>query len=142
MPTTPAPGPIVAPANQRVEVFFGNLTKKRKDASGATVSTPRPYIATCRSSVQELLNLPIPTAAQSEYVKDGRTITLGGARMAKTVRVPHPTGAKTLKGGIQTLHIQVPTNATVKEIREFLKAGGKVKRFTIVGGRSYSVPTA
>lgn len=140
MPTKPAPGAKVEPENQRQQVFFGTLTKKRKDSSGATVNTPRAYIASCRKSVQDLLNLPIPTDAQLEYVSNGREITLGGARNGKTIRVPHPTGAKTPKGAIQTLSIQVPTNATVKEIRAFLKSGGKAEKFTIQGGRSYSVP--
>lgn len=134
-----APGAAIAPENERVQVFFGKLTKKVPKSGGGSVAKSLNFIATCRKAVADKLNLVIATPAQKENKDGEKAYEVTGATNGKTVIVPDPLGAKTPKGGRVSYSIQVPTNATKKEIEAFLKTGGKAKSFTIKGGRKRTI---
>ncbi|MBW4473261.1 MAG: hypothetical protein KME45_23235 [Stenomitos rutilans HA7619-LM2] len=141
MPQDKAPGAEVAPNNKRVQVFFGKFPKKVAKPEGGSVLKNVNLIATCRAAVAEALNLKTPVAGTDDVNgdEDGKKTNVFGSKNGKTIIVTDPLLQKTPKKGIRTYSVQVPTNATVPEIKQFLKTGGKAKTFKIKGGRSYTV---
>lgn len=126
----------VVSRGEKGQYFLGNVTRKIKVAGNAKTIT-QPVIVKTFEKVAALLNLKEATAEQTVRADGDKEVNYYGSDHGKTIIISDPTGAKTPKGKVKTVNLQMPGYLTVKQMKTLL-APTKAKKFRIQGGRKYS----
>lgn len=122
------------PRGPRVSVEFGNAGSKKAQKDGT-----KEYVMMLESTMKAFgFKQAQDSALTRTSKKSKRSVTVRGSVGAGSIKVP--TGKKTKKKTDQLLSIPVPGNATLQQIKTFLRRAGKrPKYFISVDGRKHSL---